>query len=71
MQFSAIVNRFIVKTYLNSAFTNDLKTKENFSKNVHSCRLSLFKLFVVNYKQKYVHKLLVNRLFNPAKEKCG
>ena len=42
MQFSAIVNRFIVKTYLNSAFTNDLKRKENFSKNVHSCRLSLF-----------------------------
>ena len=42
MQFSAIVSRFIVKTYLNSAFTNDLKRKENFSKNVHSCRLSLF-----------------------------
>ena len=43
MQFSATVNRFIVKTYLNSAFTNDLKRKENFSKNVNSCRLSLFK----------------------------
>ena len=42
MQFSAIVNRFIVKTELNSAFTDDLKRKENFSKNVHSCRLSLF-----------------------------
>ena len=28
MQFSAIVNRFIVKTYLNS----DLKSKENFRK---------------------------------------
>ena len=27
MQFSAIVNRFIVKTKLNSAFTNDLKKK--------------------------------------------
>ena len=27
MQFSAIVNRFIVKTQLNSAFTNDLKRK--------------------------------------------
>ena len=25
MQFSAVVNRFIVKTYLNSTFTNDLK----------------------------------------------
>ena len=25
MQFLAIVNRFIVKTYLNSIFTNDLK----------------------------------------------
>ena len=34
MQFSAIENRFIVKTYLNSAFTNDLKRKEtkNFRK---------------------------------------
>ena len=27
VQFSAIVNRFIVKTKLNSTFTNDLKTK--------------------------------------------
>ena len=27
VQFSAIVNRFIVKTYLNSTFTNDLKKK--------------------------------------------
>ena len=43
MQFSAIVNRFIVKTYLNSAFTNDLKRKYFFLKNVHSSRLSLFK----------------------------
>ena len=43
MQFSAIVNRFIMKALLNSAFTNDLKRKENFSKIVHSCRLSLFK----------------------------
>ena len=42
MQFSAIVSRFIVKTELNSAFTNDLKRKEFFSKNVHSCRLCLF-----------------------------
>ena len=32
MQFSAIVNRFIVKTYLNSAFTNDLKEKKSFRK---------------------------------------
>ena len=30
MQFSAIVNRFIVKTLLNSAFTNDLKRKDFF-----------------------------------------
>ena len=27
VQFSAIVNRCIVKTYLNSTFTNDLKRK--------------------------------------------
>ena len=39
MQFSAIANRFIVKTKLNSTFTNDLKRKDFFSKNVHSCRL--------------------------------
>ena len=43
MQFSVKVNRFIVKTLLNSTLTNDLKRKEIFSKNVHSCRLSLFK----------------------------
>ena len=42
MQFSATVNRFIVETELNSAFKNDLKRKDFFSKNVHSCRLSLF-----------------------------
>ena len=30
MQFSAIVNRFIVKTQLNSAFTHDLKEKIKF-----------------------------------------
>ena len=32
MQFSAIVNRFILKNYLNSAFTNDLKRKYFFPK---------------------------------------
>ena len=32
MQFSAIVNRFIVKTLLNSACTNDLKRKKKFRK---------------------------------------
>ena len=30
-----------------------------------------FKRVVVSYKRKYVHKLLVNRLFKPAKENCG
>ena len=43
MQFSAIVNRFIVKTQLNSAFTNDLKENIFFSKNVKSYRLCSFK----------------------------
>ena len=43
MQFSAIVSRFIVKTYLRSTFTNVLKRKLKFSKKNHSCRLSLFK----------------------------
>ena len=32
MQFSAIVNRFIVKTQLNSTFTNDLKRNKKFRK---------------------------------------
>ena len=60
MQFSAIVNRFIVKTYrLNSAFTNDLKRKFFFSKNVHSCRLSLFK-FITKH-------TITNLLQNAAK----
>ena len=43
MQFSAILNIFIVKTKLNSTFTNDLKRKENFWKNVHSYRVCSFK----------------------------
>ena len=42
MQFSAVLNIFIVKTKLNSTFTNDLKRKENFSKNVHSYRVCSF-----------------------------
>ena len=32
MQFSAVLNMFIVKTYLNCIFTNDLKRKDFFSK---------------------------------------
>ena len=32
MQFSAVLNMFIVKTYLNSIFTNDLKRKDFFRK---------------------------------------
>ena len=43
MQFSAVLNMFIVKTYLNSIFTNDLKRKENFSKNVQCYRVCSFK----------------------------
>ena len=43
MQFSAIVNRFIVKTYLNSTFTNDLKENKKFRKNITSYRLCSFK----------------------------
>ena len=35
MQFLAVLNMFIVKTLLNYIFTNDLKRKEIFSKNVH------------------------------------
>ena len=43
MQFSAVLNIFIVKTYLNSTYTNDLQRKNKFSKNVHSCRVCSFK----------------------------
>ena len=43
MQFSAVENRFIVKSYLNSTFTNDLKRFFFFVENVHSYRLSHFK----------------------------
>ena len=32
MQFSAVLNMFIVKTYLNSIFTHDLKEKKIFRK---------------------------------------
>ena len=32
MQFLAVLNIFIVKTYLNSIFTNDLKRKDCFRK---------------------------------------
>ena len=32
MQFSAVLNIFIVKTKLNSTFTNDLKINKNFRK---------------------------------------
>ena len=42
MQFSAVLNMFIVKTYLNSFFTNDVKRKENFSENVQSYRVCSF-----------------------------
>ena len=42
MQFSAVLNIFIVKVYFNSIFTNDLKRKD-FLKKVHSYRPSLFK----------------------------
>ena len=42
MQFSAVLNMFIVKTYLNSIFTDDLKRNENFSKNVQSYRVCSF-----------------------------
>ena len=43
VQFSAVLNILIVKTYLNSIFTNNLKRKENFSKNVQNYRLCSFK----------------------------
>ena len=43
MQFSAVEIRFIVTTELYSNFTNDLKRKYFFSKNVHSYRVCSFK----------------------------
>ena len=46
MQFSSVLNIFIVKTKLNSTFTNDLKRKEFFSKNVHSYRVCSFNIYL-------------------------
>ena len=48
MQFSAVLNIFIVKTLLISNFTNDLKRKENFSKNVQSYRVCSFNIYIVS-----------------------
>ena len=45
VQFSAIVNRFIVKTYLNSTFTNDLKrNKKNRKRFIVADLVSLINL---------------------------
>ena len=46
MQFLAVLNIFFVKTYLNYMyiFTNDLKRKDFFWKNVPSYRPSLFNI---------------------------
>ena len=49
MQFSAVLNIFIVKTWLNSTFTNDIKRKYFFSKNVHSYRVCSFKLQQIDF----------------------
>ena len=64
MQFSATVNRFIVKTLLNSAFTNDLKRKEIFSKNVHSCRLRLFKTPVLGAQKNGLIEMVLLSIHN-------
>ena len=47
MQFSAIVNNFIVKTQLNSAFTNDLK-ENKFSGNCSQLQTLNVKLLSLN-----------------------
>ena len=58
MQFSAVLNIFIVKTKLNSTFTNDLKRKENFSKNVHSYRQCSFNMGSSKLKGRHVKRTL-------------
>ena len=55
MQFSAVLIMFIVKTYLNSIFTNDLNRKEIFSKNIQSYRVSSFKLILISSQQLIDH----------------
>ena len=50
MQFSAVLNMFIVKTQL---FTNDLKRKEIFSKNVLFNAINLETGISESYKQIY------------------
>ena len=42
MQFSAVLNIFIVKTKLNSIFTNDLKKKYFFSRLVSLTRMLVY-----------------------------
>ena len=68
MQFSAVLNIFIVKTKLNFIFTNDLKRKDFFSKNVHSYRPSLFKHIVlkllgISYNFKTLNSLPIEYFF--------
>ena len=69
MQFSAVLNIFIVKTKLNSTFTNDLKRKYFFRKMSIVTEVAALRRVVVSYKRKYVHKVLVNCLFKLAQEK--
>ena len=45
----AYVAQNLFQGWLCPNFTNDLKRKEFFSKNVHSCRLSLFKGIIPVY----------------------
>ena len=73
MQFSAVLYMYIVKTYLNCIFTNDLKRKENFAENVHSYRPSLFNHWTKSNHicwVTFVHKLDMQE-WNPQTEGPG
>ena len=57
MQFSTVLNIFIVKTKLHSFFTNDLKRRKKILKYSQSYRSSLFKGFPVNLGNKQIKPL--------------
>ena len=53
----AVMNRIIVKAYLHSIFTNDLKRKFEISENVHNCRPSHFKVIGTSTVIKWISRV--------------
>ena len=65
-----LLRSFFKKAAEKLAFTQLLRRAAfNFGKGFSSLPLIHSRRVVVSYKRKYVHELLVNRLFKPAQEK--